>query len=195
LADDGSFLVADGQPMSGHLKKLVNNIWSFAGTNHELVEVRVDGSNNLLVDSSKLVECAERLFKATKNSLDKFRPLLPKKVIDTYEHGKDGSVQWLDDKMDIYFRGKYSNGVAGVNDATQNDLNSASECLAGTFKVIVEKSKHSKDCGQVLLNYVQEKNSTESTVDNAPPNLDYLLTSSVTKESRSKLSGDQESYG
>ncbi len=56
----------DVNQIEEHLKDLIQTIWAVSGTNYGLVEVRIDGSDNLILDMSGLIDCTERLLKATK---------------------------------------------------------------------------------------------------------------------------------
>lgn len=175
-----------------NLKDIVDVVWSLSGTADDLVQVRIDGSDNLLIDTSPLTECAERLLRAAKNSLDKFRPLLSKATVQWYETGAgESSMQQLDDKMDVLVRGKYSQGVEG-EDGEYRSVNDAANDMSEAMQQVVSRAVEGDKCGEMLRDWVQKVGGDRNA---GLSNLNNLLVSDVVKESRSKLTPGTDGPG
>ena len=120
----------------------INALYSHGSCLHDLVNIKidVDKSDNIVddtsvpktikygdrkmlayIDYSGMREKAHELFYSLKTQMDKFKGLLPKKVIDDYQNGdKEGSLYWLEKHfIDELLEGKYEDhtksGISSIN--------------------------------------------------------------------------------
>lgn len=106
-------------------RTLFECIFAHAKTMDKMVDMRVEITRNgpdseacvlaVHMDHSKLYKYVEDTFHAVKQSLDRFRGLLPNAVIEKYEKSSNpGSVYWLEKNfMDEFISGKLESDVSG----------------------------------------------------------------------------------
>ncbi len=69
--------------------------------------------------------------------------MLKRTTIVLYEQGGEGSVQNIEDKMDMLIRGRYSSGTEGPDgqEDAPYDINDAAETLVASMKIFLLKNQ------------------------------------------------------
>ena len=137
---DATALNDGGTDDDDALVTLVEILWTLQGDCDGLVDARIEGENNVLVDVSGVADLIDNLLSGARANLDRFRLSLPRAVLEKYEQDV-GGLQELESRADVLLRGVNSesnsvnraanalNDVMGSLVSTGNDLSEGVSAL------------------------------------------------------------------
>ena len=178
------------------LQSFIERIWHFI-SNNELVTVRGDGDDSIIVDCTSLMDNCEKLLQSIKLVIDKLRSSVDYLVISRIEKSLSMSVRDIDYKMDILFRNKYSTEFY-QDDTPMFDVNDAQEFINGSMKVLCNDDFDYLNSGiylsDMLSSLTKGDNSrfNKNDTGSLPVNIRNLLFEGVERVSWSDLISKQQ---
>lgn len=114
---------------------LIDALFSIGIDLSGLAELKVTVEGHPFVDLSKLHELCQTLFNQVRSALDRFKHILPKDVIDRYDHKENGGIYWLEEHL---FEELWNN-------RDKMGLSEANEVIAQLWKWLVSAENMSYD--------------------------------------------------